>query len=126
MLSRIQDDLHMERRAGIQPRAKLRLERQMAQGCRPGDRTVAPDERETVARRGTRRLTGMRERDAPGELVAVGVSREDRPALRIVCGGDMPALAFPWRADHPIVVGKDAETPRGAAVVCQSEQRELH
>ena len=34
-LARIQDDLHVQRRAGIQPRAELRLERQVAQGRRP-------------------------------------------------------------------------------------------
>ena len=64
-LSWIQDDLHVQRRAGVQPRAELRLERQMAQRRRPVQRTVAADERETMARCGTRRLTGMRERDAP-------------------------------------------------------------
>ena len=35
-LSRIQDDLHVQRRARIQPGAELRLERQVAQRCRPG------------------------------------------------------------------------------------------
>ena len=66
-----------------------------------------------MAGRGTRRLAGMRERDAPRELVAVGVSREDRPALRVVGRGDVPGLALPWRAEHPVVVGKEAQRPRG-------------
>ena len=63
-LSRLQDDLHLQRRARIQPGAELRLERQVAQRGRPGQRTVAADERETVAGRRTRHLAGMRERDA--------------------------------------------------------------
>ena len=80
-LSRLQDDLHVQRRAGIEPGAELRLERQVAQRRRPGHRPVAADERQTVAGRGTWRLAGVRERDAPRELVAVGVSREDGSAL---------------------------------------------
>src|SRR5438309_2575785 len=102
----------MQRRAGIHPRAKLRLERQVAQGGRPGHRTIAADERATVARRGTWHLTGMREREAPRELVAVAISREDRPARHIVRRGDMPRLTFLGRAEHPIVIGKDTQTPR--------------
>ena len=111
-LSRIQDDLHVQRRAGIQPGAELRLERHVAQRRRPGHRTVAADERETVAGRGTRRLAGVRERDAPRELVAVGVAREDRPARRVVGRGDLPGLTLPRRAEHPVVVGEDAQRPR--------------
>src|SRR5713101_9107152 len=68
----------------------------------------------------------MRERDARRELVAVGVSREDRPALRVVRRDDMAGLTLPWRAEHPIVIGKEAQPSRGPAVVCQSKQRELH
>ena len=79
-LARIQDDLHLQRRAGIQSGAELRLERQVAQGGRPAQRTVAADEREAMAGRRTRHLAGVRERDAPRELVAVGIAREDRPA----------------------------------------------
>src|SRR3989304_10013694 len=116
----------MQRRAGIQPRAKLRLEREMEQGRRPGQRTVAADEGETVARRGTWRLTGMRERDAPRQVVVVRISREDRPALHVVRRGDMPSLTLPWPAELPIVIGKEAQRPRGPAVVCQTEERELH
>src|SRR5713101_8123777 len=115
----------MQRRAGIEPRAELRFECQMAQGCRPTHRTVAADEREAVTRRGTRGLAGMRERDAPRELVAVGISREDRPGLHVVRSGDMPGLTLPWRAEHPIVVRKDAQRPCGRPVVGQGEEREL-
>ena len=32
----LQDDLHVQRRAGIEPGAELRLERQVAQRCRAG------------------------------------------------------------------------------------------
>src|SRR2546428_14014947 len=97
----------------------------MAQGRRVRQRTVAADERESFARRGAWRLTGMCERDAPRELVAVGISREDRPALRVVRRGDLPSLTLSWRAEHPIVIGKKAQTPRGPAVGCQREQGEL-
>ena len=79
-----------------------------------------------MARRGTRHLAGIRECDAPREVVAVGISREDAPALHVVRRGDMPRLTLSWRAEHPVVIGKKAQPPRGPAVVCQSEERELH
>jgi len=68
----------------------------------------------------------MRERDAPGEFVAVGISCQDRPALSIVRRDDVPGLTLLWRPEHPIVIGKEAQRPRGSAVVCQGDERELH
>ena len=53
-LSRIQDDLHLQRGAGIEPGAELRLERQVAQGGRPGSEPLRPmnERRWPVAERG--------------------------------------------------------------------------
>src|SRR2546428_7141258 len=98
----------------------------MAQGRRVRQRTVAADERESFARRGAWRLTGMCERDPPRELVAVGISREDRPALRVGRRGDLPSLTLSWRAREPIVIGKKAPTPPRPAVACQREQGALY
>ena len=39
---------------------------------------------------------------------------------------DLPGLTVPWRTEHPVVVGKEAESPRGRAVVGQRQQRKLH
>ncbi len=121
-----QDDLHVKRRAGIQPRAEPRLERQMTQRVRPGQRSVAADERQTMRRGRGGRLARTRERDAPSELVVEGIARENRPPRRVVCRRDLPRLTLARRTEHPVVVRKDAQGSRGAAVVGQRQECELH
>src|SRR6266542_6831089 len=68
----------------------------------------------------------MRERHALRKLGVVGISREDRSTLYVVRRGDMSGLTLSWRAEHPVVVGKQAQCSRGPAVVGQCEQREFH
>ena len=125
-LAWIQANLHVQRRARIQPGAKLRVERHVPEGGRPAHRTVAADERTAAGGRRPRRLAGVRERHACGKLGAVGVAREDGAARRIAGRGDVPAVVVARRAEHPVVVGEDTQGPRRAVVVGQRQQRELH
>ena len=62
----------VQRGARIEAGAESPVERRSTQRGRPRERAVAADERPAVAGRRARRLAGVRERDAAGELVVVG------------------------------------------------------
>ena len=68
----------------------------------------------------------MGEGHAPRELLVVGVARAARRRWPIALGHDVRVRPAPRRAEHPLVVGEDAQPPRRVRGVGQREQRELH
>ena len=67
----------------------------------------------------------MGERHRVGELFVEGIGREHGSRPGVELGDDMQLLAVTRRAEHPLVVGKDAQVPRRRAPVRQRQQREL-
>ena len=74
----------------------------------------------------SRRLARMRERDAVRTLLVVGISREHSPRRSVELRDDVEVLAVARRAEHPLVIGEDAQGSDLMTVVGDREQGEFH
>jgi hypothetical protein len=93
---------HLERGAGVEPGAEAARELRVAERGGGGERAVAAEERGAVAGRRARRLAGVRERHARGEVAVVGVAGEDRPGRLVALGDDVQVPSGGRRPERPL------------------------
>ena len=117
--------LDLKRRTGIEAGAELTGKPRAAQcsGSRKG--SIATEEEEPISRGGAETLTDAGERDSSGEFLVVGVSREDRAALRVELADDVKFLPRLWRAENPLVVAEHTKFAAAPAPVRETQHREL-
>ena len=101
--------MNLESRARIQRAAELTGERRLPHRRRLRQRAVTANERPAIPCDRSRRLARIGERNAMGILLGVDISREHSPCRRVELRDDVEVLAVARRAEHPLVIGEDAQ-----------------
>ncbi len=111
-VGQVQFDLHGQ--AWIEPRADAAGKARASHAGGPGQIAVAADELETIAADGANAFAAVEKGDAFGELVAVGVAREQAAATWIDLGDDVGQVDGAVGAEYQLEEARDRQAPRPA------------